>query len=316
MKDNYQGFHRPVLNDEVIDFLALYHAGVYVDATIGAGGHAEALLEHTGPKAFLVGIDRDAAVLKLCTKRLSRFKERLQIIHGAFADYASIIHEAGVTKVNAVLLDLGMSSVQVNDPQRGFSFLRTGPLDMRMDQRQGMTAETIVNEYAPADLERIFLDYGEERYAKRIARFLVSERKKYRIRNTTELAELIKQAVPAACRSGRIHPATRVFQAIRMEVNQEMKQLKTALNHVAESLMEGGRMAVISFHSLEDRQVKDFIFNQSRGCVCPANFPFCVCGKKPLLKMVTKKAVRPSAREIIENPRARSARMRVAEKVA
>lgn len=308
--------HKPVLLNKVIEYLVLFPNGVYVDATIGTGGHAEAILDHAGPHARLIGIDRDREALAVCRKRLHRFRDRLTLFHGNFSEMPMWIRKAGEHAVHAILLDLGMSSLQLDDAQRGFSFTNPGPIDMRMDQQKTLKGEHVVNTFSIDRLASIFRNYGEEKFSQRIARAIVQARRINPIRLTSELADIIKRAVPGKFRHARKHPATRVFQSIRMEVNGEMQELDIALDGIAESLLVKGRMAVISFHSLEDRRVKGYIFNQSRGCVCPEHFPLCVCGKKPTLKKITKKPVMPDEAEIKINARARSARMRVAEKVA
>lgn len=307
--------HTPVLSQEVLQYIALYPEGIYVDATVGLGGHAQALLRHC-PHASLVGIDRDADALKVCAERLKPFGKRVRLVHGDFAELRKWIKDAGHTKVDAVIFDFGVSSLQLDNAERGFSFNKAGPLDMRMDQSQIITAEDLIHSLHKDQLMNIIKKYGEERFAGRIAEAIVRERKKRRIRLTTDLVEIIKGAVPKRYQFQKIHPATRTFQAIRMEVNQEMEQLKKGLEEAAESLVVKGRMAMISFHSLEDRAVKDFIFNKARGCICSPTFPLCVCGKKPSVEIITRKSVRPEASEIRSNLRSRSARMRVIEKVA
>lgn len=308
--------HKPVLLQEVLSYVAIYPEGVYVDATVGLGGHAEAILEHTGPHSKLIGIDRDKEALEISRKRLERFGNRVHLIHGTFSELRKSITQAGFSKVNAIFFDLGVSSLQLEHAERGFSFQKNGPLDMRMDRQQKVKAADIINALSEGELEKILKSHAQEKYARRIARRIVRERKERRIDSTADLVKVVESSVPGIYRKSAIHPAARTFQALRMEVNEEMKQLRETLNVVAESLLDEGRMSVISFHSGEDRLVKEYIFNQSRGCTCPPHLPFCVCGKKPQMKRITKKPIRPDTREIEQNARARSARMRVAEKIA
>lgn len=313
---NNEFIHKPVLLKQVLSHIAIYNNGVYLDGTVGLGGHAEEILKNTGPESKVIGIDRDEDALEICRKRLKKYGNRVSLIHSGFSNLRNAIISAGFERVNGILLDLGVSSLQLDNTQRGFSFQRNGPLDMRMDKSTGEKAEDLIHGLSEQELKKILMLNAQEKFAGPIARAIVAERKKKKISNTLELAGIIEKTVPLRFRKRGLHPATKTFQALRMEVNQEMEQLKQALNQVAESLIEKGRVAVISFHSGEDRLVKDYIFNQSRGCVCPPELPLCVCKKEPIFKRITKKPIRPDEKEIQANPCARSAKMRVAEKVA
>ena len=304
--------HEPVLVQPVVDFLApaLVDGGVLVDATLGRGGHAARLLE-AAPQARLVGLDRDPVALEESGANLSVYAERIQLLRADFKDLASVLERLGIASVRGVLLDLGVSSPQLDESQRGFSYRTGGPLDMRMDPSQPLSAHDVVNGYSQSRLERVVRVYGEERFARRIAGAVVKARP---IDDTTRLAEVVKDAIPAATRRTGPHPARRTFQAIRIEVNGELEALESALPQAVDVLEPGGRCAVISYHSLEDRIVKRFFNEETRGCVCPPDFPVCRCDAQTRVRVLTRKPVRPPANELSRNPRARAAKLRVAER--
>ena len=300
--------HVPVLLQEVVELLAPERGGFYVDATVGAGGHAEAILER-GPSARLLGLDRDAEALDLARRRLDRFGDRVVLVEADFGELDDAL--AGHPAPDGVLADLGVSSMQLNEARRGFSFRRDGPLDMRMG-RHGRTAADIVATASIGELTRIFREWGEERMAAKIARGIVRERTREPIQTTRQLARIVAEE-----KGGRekIDPATRVFQALRIEVNQELTALARFLAAAVARLNGGGRLAVISYHSLEDRMVKDAFRRDSGVCLCPPRLPQCVCGARAALKVLTRRPLRPSDSEVHRNPRSRSAKLRVAEKV-
>jgi len=303
--------HVPVLLREVVDALAVRPGGRYVDCTLGAGGHAEAILEAASPDGELLGIDLDPEALAAARQRLAAYGERVTFVEGNFSQVADLCRERGFAPVQGVLFDLGLSSLQLEEESRGFSFQREGPLDMRFSPRQELTAADIVNTYSEEDLADLLWRYGEERRSRPIARRLTEERP---FRTTTQLAKAVEQAVGRRAR-GVIHPATRTFQALRIAVNQELLHLETALLQAHGLLGFGSRLVVISYHSLEDRIVKNFLRRESQDCVCPPGVPVCVCGHRATLRLVTRGVVRPSAAEVAANPRARSARLRVAERL-
>ncbi len=306
-------YHEPVMLKEVIDSLLVSRAGVYVDGTVGGAGHAYAILKNTD--AFLVGIDCDDDALRFAERRLSEFGLRKILIKANFADLENILKNLNIKKVDGVLLDLGVSSHQLDNVQRGFSFSQQAPLDMRMDRNLNLSAYDIVNSFAQNELEKIIRFYGEEKMASRIARAISKRRQVSSIETTTQLAAIIASCMPRNLKWQRIHPATRTFQAIRIAVNNELDNIKPAIHAAAEVLNPGGHLCVISFHSLEDRIVKNEIRFLERGCVCPPDIPVCVCQKEAKLKNLTKKAIVPSAEEVQTNPRARSAKLRVARRV-
>jgi len=289
--------HRPVLLQEVLEGLGLKPGAAVLDATVGLGGHAEAMLKAMGPAGRLIGMDRDREALELARAKLSDFGDSVIFIHGNFGELGKMLDQAGERELDAALFDLGVSSLQLDKGERGFSFSREGPLDMRMDPDQETTAAHLINHLSPVDLERLIREYGEERWAGRIAKVLTRGRP---FSTTSQLAEAIRSAVPAGARHGRIDPATRAFQAVRMAVNREQEELSSALPQAINRLKSGGRIAVLSYHSLEDRVVKN----------C-----FRALAREGVLKLITKKPVRPSEQETAENPRSRSARLRVAEKI-
>jgi 16S rRNA (cytosine1402-N4)-methyltransferase len=306
--------HVPVLPEEVRELLAVRPGETVVDATFGAGGHSALLAAELGDRGKLIAIDRDPGARAYFERLAKRTRVQTRFLRGDFAVVLEQLAQNGV-EADAILLDLGVSSMQIDRPERGFSYAVDAPLDMRMDPSADVTAAGIVNEAAERDLATIFKRYGEERYAKQIARAIVRRRKEQPFERTSDLVETIKAAIPAPARFGDGHPAKRVFQALRIAVNDELGSLEAALPSAFAMLRPGGRLAVISFHSLEDRIVKRFMRDLEQGCDCPPDFPVCVCGKEPQLRSTSRKAVRPSARETAANPRASSARLRVGVKV-
>ncbi|HZR93586.1 MAG TPA: 16S rRNA (cytosine(1402)-N(4))-methyltransferase RsmH [Gaiellaceae bacterium] len=305
--------HVPVLAEEVRELLAVRPGHTVVDATFGAGGHAALLAAELRGHGKLIAIDRDASARVYFERFRRATGVQARFLRGEFATVLGQLAQNGM-RVDAILLDLGVSSMQIDDPARGFSYSVDAPLDMRMDQSADVTAADLVAELPERDLAALFRRYGEERFAGQIARAIVRRRQLEPLERTGQLVELIKASIPAPARFGEGHPAKRVFQALRIAVNDELGQLEDALPAAVEMLRPGGRLAVISFHSLEDRIVKRFLRDEQRGCVCPPDFPVCACGRRPLLRVLTPKAVRPGPREIAVNPRSSSARLRAAEK--
>ena len=306
-------YHEPVMLKEVVDSLLVGRTGVYVDGTVGGAGHSYAILKNTD--AFLVGIDCDDEALQFAERKLSEFGSRKVLIKANFADLENILRNLNIKKVDGVLLDLGVSSRQLDNALRGFSFSQQAPLDMRMDRGLKLSAYDIVNSFAQNELAKIIRFYGEEKMANRIARAISEKRKLSPIETTTELASIVVSCMPAELRWQKIHPATRTFQAIRIAVNNELDNIKPAIDATAEVLKIGGRVCVISFHSLEDRIVKNEIRSLEGVCVCPKDVPFCVCQKEAKLKNLTRKPIVPTEEEKEANPRARSARLRVARRI-
>jgi 16S rRNA (cytosine1402-N4)-methyltransferase len=305
--------HVPVLADEVRELLAVQPGQTVVDATFGAGGHARLLVAGLCGKGRFIAIDRDATVRPYFETFQRETAAQARFLRGDFGLVLAQLADNGV-EADAVLLDLGVSSMQIDRPERGFSYAVDAPLDMRMDPSGPLTASEVVNEWDERELATIFRRYGEERFARQIAQAIVRRRNERPFERTADLVEVVKAAIPAPRRFGDGHPAKRVFQALRIAVNDELAALERALPAVVAMLRPGGRIAVISFHSLEDRIVKRFFAAQARGCVCPPDLPVCVCGREPSLRLLTRKAVRPSPQEIAENPRSASARLRVAQK--
>lgn len=299
-----------MLFQAVLSALAPQPGGRFIDATVGAGGHAAGLLAATTPGGRLLGLDRDPAALAVARQRLSAYGERVRLVQASFADLATIARTYEFAPVDGILFDLGLSSLQLADPKRGFSFQAEGPLDMRFDPTQDLTAADLVNNLSMNDLAELLYQYGEERESHRIARAIVQARP---IRSTRQLAEVVARAIGG--RRGRTHPATRTFQALRIAVNDELGQLEAALPQAVALLRPGGRLAVITFHSLEDRIVKAFMRRESRDCICPPGLPVCVCGHTASLRLITRKPITPSAEEVQTNPRSRSAKLRVAERM-
>ncbi|HEU0020368.1 MAG TPA: 16S rRNA (cytosine(1402)-N(4))-methyltransferase RsmH [Dehalococcoidia bacterium] len=305
-------FHQPVLLRETVEHLAVRPGGVYVDATVGEGGHASSVLRASAPRGVVLGVDRDPRSLSRAQQRLKEFGDRFIGIPGNYADAAQMVRSRGFDRVDGFLLDLGFSSRQVEVAGYGFSFQRDEPLDMRYDpEGQSLTAADIVNSYGESELGRIFFEYGEETRARAVARAIVRARP---INTTGELSALVAGVIRPG-RGRRVNPATRVFQALRIEVNDELTNLGSGLAAAVELLDEGGRLVVISYHSLEDRLVKNRLAHEAAGCICPPELPVCVCGHQPALRIVNRRILRPSAEEVSANPRSRSARMRVAERI-
>lgn len=306
--------HLSVMPEEVVRFLALKADAVYLDGTLGGGGHAALILENA-PKARLIGIDRDREALAAAGKRLAQYGERFYPLHGDFAGLAGHLSSLGISELDGFILDLGVSSHQLDSGERGFSFQQNAPLDMRMDTSGGESAADLVNDLPEAELEHIISEYGEERWAKRIASFIVRERCESPITTTFRLVDIIKGAVPKAKWDERIHPATRTFQALRIAVNHELESLERGMRAALDLLKPGGRGVIISFHSLEDRIVKHIFREYAEGCTCPRQLPVCVCGKQPRVKILTGRPVTATQQEIDGNPRARSAKLRAVEKI-
>ena len=306
--------HRPVLLAECIENLAIRPDGIYVDGTLGRAGHSRAIADRL-TSGRLICIDRDQAALDAAAQRLAPWMERVTLVHGNFADLDRLLDELGLDAVDGMLFDLGVSSPQLDDASRGFSYMADAPLDMRMDQSQGLTAWQVVNQWPQEELRRILYQYGEERYAPAIAAAIVRARQQAPIETTLELAELIRSAMPAHALREKQHPAKRSFQAIRIAVNDELTAVDRMLQAAVPRLAPGGRLCVIAFHSLEDRLVKNALAAAAKGCTCPPDFPVCVCGKRPQVKLITRKPITAGPEELEENPRARSAKLRVAEKL-
>lgn len=306
--------HHAVLPEATIASLAPRTGEIYLDGTVGGGGHARLILEASAPDGRLIGLDRDPDALEHAAKILAPYGTRASLHHACFADLAIILDDLGIPAVDGILFDLGVSSWQLGSAERGFSFRQDGPLDMRMDPTQGESAADIVNHRDEAELVRIFREYGEERFAGRIARHIVQLRQTTPFTRTTELAELVRDVVPGGNIPARIHPATRIFQALRIEVNGELAQVTVGINTAFQHLKIGGRLAIISFHSLEDRIVKQAFVELSKGCNCPPKLPLCVCGRSPVAELLTRRGIKGSAADS-DNPRARSAVLRAIRKL-
>lgn len=307
--------HRPVMAGEVLAGLNPGTEGVFVDCTVGGGGHARALLSVTGPGVRLVGLDRDPDALDAAARQLAPFKGRYTLVRSNFARLAGVLAELGLDAVDGFLFDLGVSSYQLDNPARGFGYMHDAPLDMRMDPGGRVTARDLVNNLPERELAGIIRRYGEERWASRIAAFIARARQSRAIDTTAELVQIIKQAVPAGARREGPHPAKRTFQALRIAVNDELGILEGSLRDAVALLKPGGRICVITFHSLEDRIVKETFRELANPCKCPPGFPVCACGQKPVVRLVNSRPVTPTEQELAENPRARSAKLRVAEKI-
>ena len=307
--------HVPVLYDSVMEGLNIRPGCIYADGTLGGAGHSSGICERLNGNGTLIGIDRDTDALKAAEKRLEPYSCTKYFVHSNYSDIKLVLSELGINALDGALLDLGVSSFQLDNPERGFSYMHDAPLDMRMNADDSLTAETVVNEYSEEELARIIKEYGEERWAVRIAQFIAKERKQKRITTTYELVGIIKAAMPAAARRDGPHPAKRTFQAIRIEVNDELGHLTRAVNDFTDVLAPGGRLAIISFHSLEDRIVKEAFQQRLNPCTCPPDLPVCVCGKKPEIKKVTHKPSVADTKELELNPRSRSAKLRIIEKL-
>lgn len=306
--------HISVLLDECIENLNIKPDGIYVDGTLGMGGHSEQILKRL-TTGRLIGIDRDESAIRRAGERLKEYSERLTLVHSNFSDVAAVLDDLGIDGVDGMLFDLGVSSPQLDESERGFSYMNDAPLDMRMDNTSALTAWNVVNEWPEEELVRILRDYGEERFARRIASRIVQRRSEKPVETTLELVDIIKSAMPAAALREKQHPAKRSFQAIRIAVNDELGAVEEMMRTAPDKLNIGGRLCVISFHSLEDRIVKTSIAARENGCTCPREAPICVCGFVQTLKSVQRKPIIPGEEELKENPRSRSAKLRVAEKV-
>lgn len=305
--------HKSVLLNETIDGLNIKPDGIYVDGTLGGGGHAYEVCRRLGEKGSIVGIDQDAAAIEAASARLKDFGEKVTIVRSNYCDMKSKLHELGIDKVDGIVLDLGVSSYQLDTAERGFSYREDAPLDMRMDTRQKMTARDIVNDYTEADLYRVIRDYGEDKFAKNIAKHIVQARAMKPVETTAELSEIIRASIPMKFQKKSGHPAKRTFQAIRIELNRELDVLRDSLDGMIDLLNPGGRLCIITFHSLEDRIVKSAFRKNENPCTCPPDFPVCVCGKKSKGSIITKKPILPSEEELEYNSRSKSAKLRIFE---
>lgn len=306
--------HVSVLLNECIENLNIKEDGVYVDCTMGGAGHSKEIVKRLSDKGLFIGFDQDKNAIATAKERLSEYSDRVKFVHSNFENIKEELEKLGVDKIDGVLADLGVSSHQLDEADRGFSYMHDAPLDMRMDIRQSFSAYDVVNTYSEEDLARIIRDYGEDNWAKRIAKFIVEERKNKPIENTGELVEVIKKAIPKKARIDGPHPAKRTFQAIRIEVNNELGVINKMIRDAVSMMNKGGRVCIITFHSLEDRIVKNEFKELSLSCICPPSLPICQCDKVSEVKVITRKPILPSDEEIEMNPRARSAKLRVAEK--
>lgn len=308
--------HTSVLLEETISYLNIRPDGVYVDGTLGGGGHACEVCKRLGERGHMIGIDQDADAIRAAMERLAPFRDKVSVIRSNYEEMQKALSGIGVDKVDGILLDLGVSSFQLDDPARGFTYRDAeAPLDMRMDQRQCLTARDVVNEYSEAELFRVIRDYGEDKFAKNIAKHIVKARQEQAIETAGELNEIIRAAIPARVRAHGGHPSKRTFQAIRIALNRELEVLTDSLDDMIEILNPGGRICIITFHSLEDRIVKDSFRKNENPCTCPSDFPVCVCGKKSRGRVITRKPILPGDEELSENPRSKSAKLRVFERV-
>ena len=306
--------HVSVLLEECIEGLNIKPDGTYVDGTLGGAGHSSRIAAKLTTGRH-IGIDRDPIALKAAGKRLEPYADRVTLVHSNFCEIASVLEDLGIEGVDGILLDLGVSSPQLDDGDRGFSYMVDAPLDMRMNNEDALSADTVVNTWSYDELKKILYEYGEERYAPKIAAAICSRRESAPIRTTLELVDIIRSAMPPAALREKQHPAKRSFQAIRIAVNDELNSVAKVMEDAIPKLNKGGRLAVITFHSLEDRIVKNAMANAAKGCTCPPNFPVCVCGKKPLVKLITRKPIVSGDEELERNPRARSAKLRICEKL-
>ena len=307
--------HYSVLLQESVDGLAIKPDGIYVDCTLGGGGHSEAIASKLTDGGRLIAIDQDSAAIEASKVRLAPYADRIEFVRDNFRNVGEVLTGLGIEKIDGAVIDLGVSSYQLDTPERGFSYMHDAPLDMRMNPDAAFSAYEVVNTYSEAQLKKIIFEYSEEKFAPRIASKIVAAREIKPIETTYELVDIVKSAIPAKAREDGPHPAKRTFQAIRIEVNSELSIIEPTLNALIYALGEGGRLSVITFHSLEDRIVKQTFKEAAKGCTCPPSFPVCVCGNKPKVKVITGKPILPSERELDENPRSRSAKLRVAEKL-
>jgi 16S rRNA (cytosine1402-N4)-methyltransferase len=307
--------HKSVLLWEVIDGLAIKPDGIYVDGTLGGAGHAGEVCSRLGENGRFIGIDQDEDAIAVSSERLKAYGQKVSIVRSNYSDMVNVVHSLGIEKADGILLDLGVSSFQLDTEERGFSYRMDAPLDMRMDNRQELTAATVVNEYSESELFHIIRNYGEDKFAKNIAKNIVIERKKGEILTTGALAEIVSRSIPMKIKKQGGHPAKRTFQAIRIEVNHELEVLERNISDMIDLLNSGGRLCIITFHSLEDRIVKQAFRQAQNPCTCPPDFPVCVCGKKPRGKQITRKPIIPSDEEKEQNPRSKSAKLRVFEHI-
>ena len=306
--------HVSVLLNECLGGLNIRPDGIYVDGTLGGAGHSSQIVKRL-TTGRLIGIDRDTVALQAAGARLADYQDRVTLVHSNFCEIAQVLKDLGIAGVDGILLDLGVSSPQLDDAQRGFSYMNDAPLDMRMNRGDVLSAYEVVNNWSFEELRRILYDYGEERYAPRIAEAICSRREQKPIETTLELVDIIRSAMPAAALREKQHPAKRSFQAIRIAVNDELGSVEKVMKDAVDCLNPGGRLAVITFHSLEDRIVKNGMNEAAKGCTCPPSFPVCVCGKKPKVKLISRKPIVSTQQELDENPRARSAKLRICEKL-
>ena len=307
--------HYPVLLSECIESLQIKPDGIYVDGTLGMGGHSLEIAKRLTDGGRLISIDRDLRAIERAGERLADYMDRITLVHGNFRDVSTILENLGIDKVDGMLFDLGVSSPQLDESERGFSYMTDAPLDMRMDETESITAKTLVNSWTENSIKRILYDFGEEKFAPKIASAIVKERQKYEIETTFQLVDIIKGAMPSYALREKQHPAKRSFQAIRIAVNDELEAISEMMDSSMNRLKPGGIIAVISFHSLEDRIIKNSIVSREKGCTCPRDFPVCICGFVQTMKNITKKPILPSEVELSENPRSRSAKLRVARRV-
>ena len=306
--------HKSVLLEETIEGLNIKPEGIYVDGTLGGGGHALEVVKRLGDKGRFFGIDQDEAAIEAASERLSDYRDKITLIHDNYENAVLRLREKGISGVDGIVLDLGVSSYQLDTVERGFSYKYDTALDMRMDRRQPLSAREIVNDYSQKELARIIRDYGEDKFANNIAKHIVAEREKEEIKTTFQLNEIIKGAIPAKMRETGGHPSKRTFQAIRIECNRELEVLKNSLEEMIAFLNPGGRICIITFHSLEDRIVKSAFKKQENPCICPPEFPVCMCGRQPLGKVITRKPVTPTEKEQERNSRSKSAKLRIFER--
>lgn len=314
MEEKLEFVHKSVLLNETVDSLNIKPNGIYIDGTLGGGGHAYEVCKRLGEHGRFIGIDQDAEAIEAAGLRLAEFGDKVTIVRSNYVDIDNILKSLNISKVNGIMLDLGVSSHQLDTVERGFSYKENAPLDMRMDVRNPMTAKDIVNNYSEMELYRVIRDYGEDKFAKNIAKHIVNARKEKEIETTYELNDIIKAAIPMKTRVNGGHPAKKTFQAIRIELNKELEVLNNSIDKMIDLLDDGGRLSIITFHSLEDRIVKTRFRNNENPCICPPDFPVCVCGKKSKGKVITRKPIVPSEQEIIENKRAKSSKLRVFER--
>ena len=307
--------HVSVLLQETVDALAIRPDGIYVDGTLGGGGHAQAVLERLTEGGRLIGIDQDEAAIKAAGERLSRFGDQVTIVRSNYREMPQVLQRLGIAEVDGIVLDLGVSSYQLDTADRGFTYRENAPLDMRMDQRQTKTARDIVNGYSETELFRVIRDFGEDRFAKNIAKHIVMARQEKPIETTDELSEIIRASIPARVRATGGHPSKRTFQALRIELNQELAVLQDSLDSMIDLLSDHGRLAIITFHSLEDRIVKSGFNKNEKPCTCPPSFPVCVCGKISKGRVITRKPILPTEEELLVNSRSKSAKLRVFERI-